>query len=111
METHMEEQVMVRNCCLSLCQFEIPQEILFDYSRLAILLVTVLQHHNADNLTQRIVVFLLNSMACHVEGDQKVQVGSFGAIEMILDQIRRKLATNMCDDVMEVGWSFLWNIT
>lgn len=31
METHMEEQVMVRNCCLSLCQFEIPQEILFDY--------------------------------------------------------------------------------
>ncbi|VDM60679.1 unnamed protein product [Angiostrongylus costaricensis] len=111
METHMEEQVMVRNCCLSLCQFEIPQEILFDYSRLAILLVTVLQHHNADNLTQRIVVFLLNSMACHVEGDQKVQVGSFGAIEMILDQIRRKLGTNVCDDVMEVGWSFLWNIT
>lgn len=111
METHMEEQVMVRNCCLSLCQFEIPQEILFDYSRLAVLLVQVLQHHNADNLTQRIVVFLLNSMACHVEGDQKVQVGSFGAIEMILDQIKRKLANSTCDDVMEVGWSFLWNIT
>ncbi|CAI4231207.1 unnamed protein product [Auanema sp. JU1783] len=111
METHMEEQVMVRNCCLSLCQFEIPQEILFDYSRLAVLLVTVLQHHNADNLTQRIVVFLLNSMACHVEGDQKVQVGSLGAIEMILEQIRRKLGANTCDDVMEVGWSFLWNIT
>uniref|UniRef100_A0A8R1DWR5 Armadillo repeat-containing protein 8 n=1 Tax=Caenorhabditis japonica TaxID=281687 RepID=A0A8R1DWR5_CAEJA len=111
MEVHMEEQVMVRNCCLSLCQFEIPQDILFDYSRLAVLLVTVLQHHNADNLTQRIVVFLLNSMACHVEGDQKVQVGSFGAIEMILDQIDRKHAANVCDDVMEVGWSFLWNIT
>uniref|UniRef100_A0A1I7XT35 Spiroplasma plectrovirus-related protein n=1 Tax=Heterorhabditis bacteriophora TaxID=37862 RepID=A0A1I7XT35_HETBA len=30
---------------------------------------------------------------------------------MILDQIRRKLASNVCDDVMEVGWSFLWNIT
>ncbi|CAI2349069.1 unnamed protein product [Caenorhabditis sp. 36 PRJEB53466] len=111
MEVHMEEQVMVRNCCLSLCQFEIPQDILFDYSRLAVLLVTVLQHHNADNLTQRIVVFLLNSMACHVEGDQKVQVGSFGAIEMILDQIARKHNANVCDDVMEVGWSFLWNIT
>ncbi|CAB3402102.1 unnamed protein product [Caenorhabditis bovis] len=111
MEVHMEEQVMVRNCCLSLCQFEIPQDILFDYSRLAVLLVTVLQHHNADNLTQRIVVFLLNSMACHVEGDQKVQVGSFGAIEMIIDQIARKHNGNTCDDVMEVGWSFLWNIT
>ncbi|CAP33571.2 Protein CBR-ZER-1 [Caenorhabditis briggsae] len=111
MEVHMEEQVMVRNCCLSLCQFEIPQDILFDYSRLAVLLVSVLQHHNADNLTQRIVVFLLNSMACHVEGDQKVQVGSYGAIEMILDQISRKHTANICDDVMEVGWSFLWNIT
>ncbi|VDM72472.1 unnamed protein product [Strongylus vulgaris] len=94
METHMEEQVMVRNCCLSLCQFEIPQEILFDYSRLAILLVTVLQHHNADNLTQRIVVFLLNSMACHVEGDQKVQVGSFGAIECYYNRHDQFLCTD-----------------
>ncbi|KAF1763580.1 hypothetical protein GCK72_011847 [Caenorhabditis remanei] len=50
-------------------------------------------------------------MACHVEGDQKVQVGSYGAIEMILDQINRKHTANICDDVMEVGWSFLWNIT
>lgn len=81
------------------------------FSRLAIILVSVLQHHNADQLTQRIVVFLLNSMACHVEGDQKLQIGGYGAIEMILEQIKRKLASNTCDDVMEVGWSFLWNIT
>ena len=66
---------------LSLCQFEIPQDIVFDYARVAKLLVNVLQAHNADNLTQRIVVFLLNSMACHVEGDQKLQVGDIGAIE------------------------------
>ncbi|CAG9540554.1 unnamed protein product [Cercopithifilaria johnstoni] len=111
MDAHMEEQVMVRNCCLSLCQFEIPLEILFDYGRVARLLVAVLQHHNSDHLTQRIVVFLLNSMACHVEGEQKVQVGNIGAIEIILEQIRRKHAASICDDVMEVGWSFLWNIT
>lgn len=67
---------------LSLCQFEIPQDIVFDYARVAKLLVHVLQAHNADNLTQRIVVFLLNSMACHVEGDQKLQVGDIGAIEV-----------------------------
>ncbi|KAK6010597.1 hypothetical protein OSTOST_24371, partial [Ostertagia ostertagi] len=58
----------------------------------------------------------IRGMETHMEEQvmkaiKKVQVGSFGAIEMILDQIRRKLATNMCDDVMEVGWSFLWNIT
>jgi Zyg-11 family protein len=78
----MDEQVMVRNCCLSLCQFDIPQEILFDYERVARLLVDVLRNHNGDSLTQRIVVFLLNSMACHVEGEQKVQVGNIGAIEV-----------------------------
>lgn len=78
---------MVRNCCLSLCQFEIPLEILFDYGRVARLLVAVLQHHNSDHLTQRIVVFLLNSMACHVEGEQKVQVGNIGAIEVSLSEI------------------------
>ncbi|KAH7731193.1 Leucine Rich Repeat family protein [Aphelenchoides avenae] len=111
MDEHMEEQVMVRNCCLSLCQFEIPQEILFDYGRVAQLLVRVLQTHSSDSLTQRIVVFLLNSMACHVEGDQKIQVGDIGAIEIILEQINRKYASSTCDEVMEVGWSFLWNIT
>lgn len=44
---------------------------------------------------------------------KKIQI-SFGMIisfQMILDQIRRKLTSNICDDVMEVGWSFLWNIT
>ncbi|VDN05923.1 unnamed protein product [Thelazia callipaeda] len=112
MDAHMEEQVMVRNCCLSLCQFEIPLEILFDYGRVARLLIAALQHHhNSDHLTQRVVVFLLNSMACHVDGEQKVQVGNIGAIEIILQQIRRKHAASICDDVMEVGWSFLWNIT
>uniref|UniRef100_A0A1I8B440 Atx10homo_assoc domain-containing protein n=1 Tax=Meloidogyne hapla TaxID=6305 RepID=A0A1I8B440_MELHA len=111
MESHLEEQVMVRNCCLSLCQFDIPQEILFNYGRVANLLVKVLETHNSDVLTQRIVVFLLNSMACHVEGEQKVEVGEIGAIEIILKQIERKLSMNTCDDVMEVGWSFLWNIT
>jgi len=46
------------------------------------LLVKVLETHNSDVLTQRIVVFLLNSMACHVEGEQKVEVGEIGAIEV-----------------------------
>ena len=63
MENHLEEQVMVRNCCLSLCQvnkfkninnvilkikFDIPQEILFNYGRVANLLINVLKTHNSD---------------------------------------------------------------
>uniref|UniRef100_A0A0N4ZUZ5 Zyg eleven-related protein 1 n=1 Tax=Parastrongyloides trichosuri TaxID=131310 RepID=A0A0N4ZUZ5_PARTI len=111
MQEHMDEQVMVRNCCLSLCQFDIPKEVVFDYHRLAKLLVSVLKTHNSDQLTQRIVIFLLNSMACHVDGEQKIQVGELGAIEVILEQIKKKQLQNQTDDVMEVAWSFLWNIT
>uniref|UniRef100_A0AC35TYF9 Zyg eleven-related protein 1 n=1 Tax=Rhabditophanes sp. KR3021 TaxID=114890 RepID=A0AC35TYF9_9BILA len=104
-------QVMVRNCALSLCQFDIPQEVLFDYHRLSKLLVNVLKAHSSDQLTQRIVIFLLNSLACHVDREQKIQVGEMGAIEAIVEQINRKVVENRSDDVMEVGWSFLWNIT
>uniref|UniRef100_A0A0K0DSC2 RNI-like protein n=1 Tax=Strongyloides stercoralis TaxID=6248 RepID=A0A0K0DSC2_STRER len=111
MQEHMEEQVMVRNCCLSLCQFDIPSEVVFDYFRVAKLLVKVLKTHSSDQLTQRIVIFLLNSMACHVDGEQKIQVGELGAIEVILEQIRKKQIQNQADDIMEVAWSFLWNIT
>uniref|UniRef100_A0A914I9L0 Uncharacterized protein n=1 Tax=Globodera rostochiensis TaxID=31243 RepID=A0A914I9L0_GLORO len=111
MENHLDEQVMVRNCCLCLCQFDIPQDIMFNYGRVANLLVKVLETHSSDSLTQRIVVFLLNSMACHVEGGQKIEVGEIGAIEVILQQIARKLQANQCDDVMDTAWSFLWNIT
>uniref|UniRef100_A0A0K0F7S8 Zyg eleven-related protein 1 (projected from Caenorhabditis elegans ortholog zer-1) n=1 Tax=Strongyloides venezuelensis TaxID=75913 RepID=A0A0K0F7S8_STRVS len=111
MQEHMEEQVMVRNCCLSLCQFDIPSEVVFDYYRLAKLLVRVLKTHSSDQLTQRIVIFLLNSMACHVDGEQKIQVGELGAIEVILEQIKKKQLQNQADDIMEVSWSFLWNIT
>ncbi|KAL3083782.1 hypothetical protein niasHT_036775 [Heterodera trifolii] len=111
MENHLDEQVMVRNCCLCLCQFDIPQDIMFGYGHVANLLVKVLETHSSDPLTQRIVVFLLNSMACHVEGVQKIEVGEFGAIEIILQQIARKLQSNQCDDVMDTAWSFLWNIT
>lgn len=83
METHADEHVLVRNCCLSLCQFEIPADILFNYRRAVNILLRVLRDHGHDPTTQRIVVFLLNSMACHVEGEQKVAVGDMGAVEVI----------------------------
>lgn len=94
---------MVRNCCLSLCQFEIPLEILFDYGRVARLLVAILQHHNSDHLTQRIVVFLLNSMACHVEGEQKVQVGNIGAIEVSFETKNFFISGTVCNIIFTLN--------
>ncbi|KAL1232239.1 Zyg eleven-related protein [Trichinella spiralis] len=62
-------------------------------------------------MTQRIVVHVLNTMACHVEGEQKLAVGELHAVEKLLALICTKLQLGICDEVMEVAWSFLWNIT
>ena len=34
MLTHKEDPTMMRNGCLTLCQFQIPADVLFDYERL-----------------------------------------------------------------------------
>lgn len=81
MQHHMQEQTLVRNCCLSLCQFEVPGDILHDYERAVRLLLRVLQLFT-DHMTQRIVIYLLNSLACHVDGQQKIAVGNLGAVEV-----------------------------
>ncbi|KFD65522.1 hypothetical protein M514_01427 [Trichuris suis] len=110
MEIHCNEQTMVRNCCLSLCQFEIPNDLLLNYIRTISILLVVLEQFE-DVMTQRIVVHLLNTMACHVTGAQKLTVGGLNAVEKVLWVICNKYDNNVCDEVMEVAWSFLWNIT
>ncbi|CDW59395.1 hypothetical protein TTRE_0000772901 [Trichuris trichiura] len=81
MEIHCNEQTMVRNCCLSLCQFEIPNDLLLNYIRTISILLVVLEQFE-DVMTQRIVVHLLNTMACHVTGAQKLTVGGLNAVEV-----------------------------
>ena len=34
-----EDPTMMRNGCLTLCQFNIPQDVLFDYERLVVMLM------------------------------------------------------------------------
>uniref|UniRef100_A0A183CT84 Rif1_N domain-containing protein n=1 Tax=Globodera pallida TaxID=36090 RepID=A0A183CT84_GLOPA len=92
-------------------KFETPQDIMFNYGCLANLLVKVLKKHRSDSPTQRIMVFLLNSMVCHAEVGKKIEVGEIGAIEVILQQIARKLQANQCDNVINTAWSFLFSIT
>ncbi|KRY38321.1 Zyg eleven-related protein 1 [Trichinella spiralis] len=109
MEQH-SEITMIRNCCLSLCQFEIPQDMHNSYIRAMRLLLNMMEKFD-DFMTQRIVVHVLNTMACHVEGEQKLAVGELHAVEKLLALICTKLQLGICDEVMEVAWSFLWNIT
>ena len=46
-----------------------------------------------------------------MDGQQKMLVGSLGAIEKMLGIITDKLQTGVCDDVMETAWSTMWNVT
>ncbi|KAI6214672.1 Leucine Rich Repeat family protein, protein [Aphelenchoides besseyi] len=110
-ENFCDEQITVRNCCLSFCQIDVPKDVAFVYCRMVKLLVRILNNHCADPTTPRVVTYLLNSMACHVEGLHKIQVGTYGAIDAVVDHIRRKVLRSLCDEVLEISWSFLWNVT
>lgn len=111
MEAHIDDNFMIRNCCLALCQFDIPEDVMIDYGRFAKLLVSVLHYHADDLVINRVVVLFLDTLVYHVKKDQIALFGKCGAAEVILDQINRKLISKTCDDVMTYGWRFLWNIT
>jgi len=110
---HKEDPTMMRNGCLTLCQFQIPGDVLFDYERLVEILLYIVSEHTSEenNFIQRAGIFLLNSVACQVDSQQKMLVGSLGAMEKMLVIIRDKLQQGICDDVMETAWSTMWNVT
>ena len=57
-----------------------------------ILLHIVSEHTSEENnFIQRAGIFLLNSLACQVDGQQKMLVGSLGAMEKMLIIITEKL--------------------
>lgn len=74
----------------------------------------------SDDFMIKTAMHLLNILACTVHGTDKTSVGSL-AIPVAMDLIRTKIRpivgeNNLCfanrsDDVLEITWSFLWNIT
>jgi Zyg-11 family protein len=50
-------------------------------------------------------------MACQTGHDSKLEVGISGAIQSIITHIHRRIERQVVDETVEVGWSFLWNIT
>jgi hypothetical protein len=53
---------------------------------------------------------LLNILACGLNRNDKLLVGSL-AIPVVMNLIKTKIRAKESDDILEVGWSFLWNIT
>ncbi|KAG8175428.1 hypothetical protein JTE90_002858 [Oedothorax gibbosus] len=108
---HYSDVTMLRNGCLTLIHFKIPEDVFFDYERLASLLLLIVAQEEQDEFVQRIGVYLLNSLACQVDGIEKKLVGDQGAITIMLQVIERRLVRGVCDEVMETAWSTMWNVT
>lgn len=101
---------MMRNGCLTLCQFSIPTDVvcihifqssfiydwarddfqlkfsfqLFEYERLVKILLHGVSDSEQEGFVQRIAIYLLNSLACLVDGRQKLFLGDLGAIGVSL---------------------------
>uniref|UniRef100_A0A4W5KHY6 Protein zer-1 homolog n=1 Tax=Hucho hucho TaxID=62062 RepID=A0A4W5KHY6_9TELE len=110
MEQYQEVTVQ-RNCCLTLCNFSIPEELEFQYGRVNRLLLKILEPARQDESIQRIAVHLCNALVCQVDNHHKEAVGKMGFVKTMLNLIQKKLQDRMCDQVMEFSWSALWNIT
>ncbi|XP_068104613.1 protein zer-1 homolog [Hyperolius riggenbachi] len=110
MESYQEVTVQ-RNCCLTLCNFGIPEELEFQYQRVNELLLNILIPTRQDESIQRIAVHLCNALVCQVDNDHKEAVGKMGFVMTMLKLIQKKLQDKTCDQVMEFSWSALWNIT
>uniref|UniRef100_A0A673IGE2 Protein zer-1 homolog n=1 Tax=Sinocyclocheilus rhinocerous TaxID=307959 RepID=A0A673IGE2_9TELE len=109
---HYQEVTVQRNCCLTLCNFSIPEELEFQYHRVNLLLLKILEPVRQDESIQRIAVHLCNALVCQVDNDHKEAVGKMGFVKVtMLNLIQKKLQDRMCDQVMEFSWSALWNIT
>uniref|UniRef100_A0A4W5RJ29 Protein zer-1 homolog n=1 Tax=Hucho hucho TaxID=62062 RepID=A0A4W5RJ29_9TELE len=102
MEQYQEVTVQ-RNCCLTLCNFSIPEELEFQYGRVNLLLLKILEPARQDESIQRIAVHLCNALVCQVDNHHKEAVGKMG--------FRSLWIKTYCDQVMEFSWSALWNIT
>ncbi|XP_026731046.1 protein zer-1 homolog [Trichoplusia ni] len=111
MEAHLGDDTMMRNGCLTLCQLKIPNDVLFEYERVVQILLNGVADVNQEGFVQRIAIYLLNSLACQVDGKQKRFLGNHGAIGKMLTLISDRLERRVCDDVLEVAWSTMWNVT
>lgn len=55
---------------------------LFEYERLVKILLHGVSDSEQEGFVQRIAIYLLNSLACQVDGRQKLFLGDLGAISV-----------------------------
>ncbi|KAF7491989.1 Protein zer-1 -like protein [Sarcoptes scabiei] len=110
MQNFITDQTMLRNVCLNLIHLRLPNDVLSEYSRLASMLLKIVEQEE-DEFVQKLGIYLLNSLACQIDGVQKTIVGDLQAIECMLRLISKRFKRNICDEIMETAWSTMWNVT
>lgn len=81
------------------------------YEILVKLLLHLANNAQQESYVQRIGIFLLNTLACQVTGREKRLLGNLGCIKTMLELIKYRVESRTFDDVMEVAWSTMWNVT
>lgn len=56
-------------------------------------------------------MYLLNILACEVEGAEKCMLGELGCIKGMLELIEYRVKSAIFDDILEVAWCNMWNMT
>ena len=112
MINELGDPLLMHNGCLILCQFQIPSDVIFDYKRLVTILLHIVSETSSDDSFNQLAgIYLLNNLACQVDSELKVLVGSLGAVERMLEIIREKVEQGSCDYMLENVWSTMWNVT
>uniref|UniRef100_A0AC34QSM6 Uncharacterized protein n=1 Tax=Panagrolaimus sp. JU765 TaxID=591449 RepID=A0AC34QSM6_9BILA len=106
-----KDQSIVRNVCLTLCQYEFSFDVLSSYTDLMEKLIECVTLHTTDRFTHQVIVFVMNSLAGFLSSEDREKIGEIGAVSCMMSRIKKCCEDIVNDRVMEACWSFLWNIT
>jgi len=111
-----EHQQMQKNCLLTLCSDRILHEPIFDFYRLATLVMKTLQNYTDLAIIQPAVA-ILSLLTTRLTIDECGQLGSIGNIKRLLYLIERQIDRLQnshqltSDDTLRFCLSLLWNLT
>ena len=114
MDRNRESDIMlVKHCFMVIWKMKVPDDLMCLFEKVIDMLIVMGEIYcgqDMEDYIEKPVVHLLNTLVCHVFGDLKRVVG-VKIIDSMLKIIRVKLNKGQCDDMMEVAWSVLWNVT
>lgn len=91
---------------MTLCNFSIPEELEFQYSRVNQLLLKILEPARQDESIQRIAVHLCNALVCQVDNHHKEAVGKMGFV-----RVRTVTSVTQLEDHIDLSGSDVSNHT